>query len=292
MFDSYLNVGVMPSEDVPAAETDDYANVKRTFDAKYLSLSKGLLEVATWNRMEARADGRPGNAVKTANTAVPRKVAAPAGEGDGSGDGADGSADDGEADPAGATVWDEPAAEAGDVTATETLADDTTRTTTTRTDGTTWVKDETAAGAVSITYTFTLDTAVARGASYDTDGNLVMPASLWNDGYFHNLRVDVAHFNAGVREDANAAIDVLGRTDVVDKNVKLESVFNTDYDANSATVLDSTLLDGAAEGLRTILEATRHLEVLTALGMPVRAGGKLFNCAVVIQKGRVSWNPH
>ena len=51
--------------------------------------------------------------------------------------------------------------------------------------------------------------------------------------------------------------------------------------------LQDTLLDGAAEGLRTILEATRNLEVLTALGMPVRAGGKLFNCAVVIQKGQV-----
>ncbi len=51
--------------------------------------------------------------------------------------------------------------------------------------------------------------------------------------------------------------------------------------------LQDTLLRGAAEGLRTILEATRHLEILTALGMPVRAGGKLFNCAVVIQKGRV-----
>ena len=51
--------------------------------------------------------------------------------------------------------------------------------------------------------------------------------------------------------------------------------------------LQDTLLNGAAEGLRTILEATRHLEVLTALGMPVRAGGKLFNCAVVIQKGKV-----
>ncbi len=51
--------------------------------------------------------------------------------------------------------------------------------------------------------------------------------------------------------------------------------------------LQDALLDGAAEGLRTILEATRNLEVLTALGMPVRAGGKLFNCAVVIQKGRV-----
>ena len=51
--------------------------------------------------------------------------------------------------------------------------------------------------------------------------------------------------------------------------------------------LQDTLLDGAAEGLRTILEATRHLEVLTALGMPVRAGGKLYNCAVVIQKGEI-----
>lgn len=51
--------------------------------------------------------------------------------------------------------------------------------------------------------------------------------------------------------------------------------------------LQDTLLDGAAEGLRTILEATGHLEILTALGMPVRAGGKLYNCAVVIQRGRV-----
>ena len=51
--------------------------------------------------------------------------------------------------------------------------------------------------------------------------------------------------------------------------------------------LQDTLLDGAEEGLRTILEATRHLEVLTALGMPVRAAGKLYNCAVVIQKGEV-----
>ena len=51
--------------------------------------------------------------------------------------------------------------------------------------------------------------------------------------------------------------------------------------------LQDTLLDGAAEGLRTILEATRNLEILTAIGMPVRAGGKLFNCAVVIQKGEV-----
>ncbi len=51
--------------------------------------------------------------------------------------------------------------------------------------------------------------------------------------------------------------------------------------------LHDTLLQGAEDGLRTILEATRNLEVLTALGMPVRAAGKLFNCAVLIQKGEV-----
>ncbi len=53
--------------------------------------------------------------------------------------------------------------------------------------------------------------------------------------------------------------------------------------------LQDTLLDGAAEGLRTILEATRHLEVLTVLGMPVRNrwDNKLYNCAVVIQKGEI-----
>ncbi len=51
--------------------------------------------------------------------------------------------------------------------------------------------------------------------------------------------------------------------------------------------LQDTLLDGAEEGLRTILEATRNLEVLTAIGMPVRAGGKLFNCAVAVQRGEV-----
>ena len=53
--------------------------------------------------------------------------------------------------------------------------------------------------------------------------------------------------------------------------------------------LQDTLLDGAEEGLRTILEATRHLDILTAFGMPVRnrRDNKLYNCAVVIQKGEI-----
>ena len=49
--------------------------------------------------------------------------------------------------------------------------------------------------------------------------------------------------------------------------------------------LHDTLLDGAEDGLATILEATKNLDMLTALGMPVRYNGKLYNCAAVIHRG-------
>ena len=47
------------------------------------------------------------------------------------------------------------------------------------------------------------------------------------------------------------------------------------------------LLRGAEQALSTVLEATRNLEVVTAVGLPVRYRGKLYNCAAVIQKGRI-----
>ena len=49
--------------------------------------------------------------------------------------------------------------------------------------------------------------------------------------------------------------------------------------------LQDTLLRGALEGLATVLEATRNLDMLTALGLPVEIEGKLYNCAAVIHKG-------
>ena len=45
------------------------------------------------------------------------------------------------------------------------------------------------------------------------------------------------------------------------------------------------LLRGAEEALSTVLAATRNLEVVTALGMPLLIQNKLYNCAVIIQKG-------
>ena len=48
-----------------------------------------------------------------------------------------------------------------------------------------------------------------------------------------------------------------------------------------------TLLRSAEEALSTVLAATRNLEVVTAVGMPLRVNNKLYNCAVIIQKGAV-----
>ena len=53
--------------------------------------------------------------------------------------------------------------------------------------------------------------------------------------------------------------------------------------------LQDTLLQGAEEGLQTILEATRNLDIVTALGLPVwdKWDNKLYNCAAIIQKGEI-----
>ena len=51
----------------------------------------------------------------------------------------------------------------------------------------------------------------------------------------------------------------------------------------------STLLDGAEQALAQILEASAQLDMLVVVGMPVRSDwkGKLFNCAVVLSRGKI-----
>ena len=45
------------------------------------------------------------------------------------------------------------------------------------------------------------------------------------------------------------------------------------------------LLSHAEEGLIRLLEFTRQLDVVSVVGLPVQAGGLLYNCAAVIQRG-------
>ena len=51
--------------------------------------------------------------------------------------------------------------------------------------------------------------------------------------------------------------------------------------------LQDTLLKGAEDALSTVLEATKNLDMITALGLPVRWGGRLYNCAAVIHRGEL-----
>lgn len=51
--------------------------------------------------------------------------------------------------------------------------------------------------------------------------------------------------------------------------------------------LQDTLLNGALEGLSTILNGTCTTDMLIAVGMPLCHQGKLYNCAVLIQSGLI-----
>ncbi len=52
--------------------------------------------------------------------------------------------------------------------------------------------------------------------------------------------------------------------------------------------LHDTLLAGAQDALATVLEATKNLDMVTALGLPVRGDdSRVYNCAAVIHKGQL-----
>lgn len=51
--------------------------------------------------------------------------------------------------------------------------------------------------------------------------------------------------------------------------------------------LQPTLLKGAETALAHILDETGDLDLLTAVGMPIRYQNKLYNCAVMILRGEI-----
>lgn len=60
----------------------------------------------------------------------------------------------------------------------------------------------------------------------------------------------------------------------------------TGYTCHDLFIQD-TLLEGAKEGLRKIIEATAVLEVLVFVGLPIERYGKLYNVAAVINNGEL-----
>ncbi len=51
--------------------------------------------------------------------------------------------------------------------------------------------------------------------------------------------------------------------------------------------LQRTLLDGAQDGLGKIREATEGIDITAVVGLPLDIGGKLYNCAAVINRGHI-----
>ena len=49
--------------------------------------------------------------------------------------------------------------------------------------------------------------------------------------------------------------------------------------------LQDTLLQGAEDALRSLLEGSKDLDLLAVVGVPVRYNQKLFNCAAVFCRG-------
>ncbi len=49
----------------------------------------------------------------------------------------------------------------------------------------------------------------------------------------------------------------------------------------------STLLNGAQDALSTLLEQTQQLNIVSVVGMPILNKGRLYNCAVVVNSGRI-----
>src|SRR5512147_143452 len=57
--------------------------------------------------------------------------------------------------------------------------------------------------------------------------------------------------------------------------------------SNEDLFQQDALLDASLAALAELVEASRSLPVALVAGLPVGADGRLFNCAVVVQRGRV-----
>ena len=96
-----------------------------------------------------------------------------------------------------------------------------------------------------------------------------------------NIRVADCQYNAGqiialMKEAAAQGVKVLA----------LPELCVTGYTCGDLFLQD-TLLDGAERALERILEETKELDMLTAVGMPLRHEYELYNCAAVIHKGEI-----
>lgn len=118
------------------------------------------------------------------------------------------------------------------------------------------------------------------------------------DGYIRlsaavpEVRVADVSFNAGALCRAIGENDARGASVVVTPELGLTAYTCGDLFGQRI------LLEGAEEGLRCILDASAGWRCMAAVGLPVRYKGALYNCAAILQGGRLlgvvpkSWLPN
>ena len=109
--------------------------------------------------------------------------------------------------------------------------------------------------------------------------------------YSHNfIRAAVAIPEVRVADPAfNAAQTISLVTQAADARAVLVALPEMGLSAYSCEDLfhQQALLDAAGEALKKVLDATAHLPVAAILGMPLQVDSLLYNCAVVISRGRI-----
>ena len=103
-------------------------------------------------------------------------------------------------------------------------------------------------------------------------------------------RVAAVTFPLAIAEPATNAERLLEQAAVCHEKSVAVAVFTelclTGY-AHDDLVLQDAVLDGVDAALRRIVEASAQLMPVLVVGAPLRHGNRLFNCAVVIHRGRV-----
>ncbi len=96
-----------------------------------------------------------------------------------------------------------------------------------------------------------------------------------------DVRVADCHFNA---EQTVKTMQAASELDV--RLLVLPELGLTAYTCGDL-FLQKTLLDGALMALQEIVKASRDFKMVTIVGAPLVNSGKLYNCAVAVQQGRV-----
>ncbi len=92
---------------------------------------------------------------------------------------------------------------------------------------------------------------------------------------------------ADCRYNAEQIFQLMRQADALGVRIlSLPELCLTGYTCGDLFLQDS-LLRGAEEALETTLEATRNLDLLAAVGLPVQIDGHLYNCAAMVHSGRL-----